>query len=107
MSQTSSAANTAASSMSSECVNEAKFNAVVAKYDFIEIGAGPAGKKRAAQAAYSGKRVCIIDPRPRPGGIAVSTAGIPTKTVREGAFYLCGLGQSALAGSHPPWPLLM
>jgi hypothetical protein len=31
--------------MSSECLNEAKFNAVVAKYDLIEIGAGPAGEK--------------------------------------------------------------
>jgi NAD(P) transhydrogenase len=109
MSQTSSAVNTAASSTSSECLNEAKFNAVVAKYDLIAIGAGPAGEKRAAQTACFGKRVCIIDPRPRPGGIAVSTAGILTKTVREGVVYLCGLGQSGLAGSHPqgPWPLLM
>jgi pyruvate/2-oxoglutarate dehydrogenase complex dihydrolipoamide dehydrogenase (E3) component len=59
--------------MSSECLNEAKFNAVVAKYDLIEIGAGPAGEKTGAQGAYFGKLVCIIDPRPRPGGIAVST----------------------------------
>jgi NAD(P) transhydrogenase len=82
---------------------------MAAKYDLIVIGAGPAGEKGAAQAAYFGKRVCIVDPHPRPGGIAVSTAGIPTKTVREGAVYLYGLGQSALAGSHPqdPWPLLM
>src|SRR5262245_4680175 len=82
---------------------------MAAKYDLIVIGAGPAGEKGAAQAAYFGKRVCLVDSHPRPGGIAVSTAGIPTKTVREGAVYLCGLGQSALAGGHPhdPWPLLM
>ena len=80
------------------------------KYDLIVIGAGPAGEKGAAQAAYFGKRVSMVDPWPRPGGIAVSTAGIPTKTVREGAIYLSGLGQSA-SGVPPPslqdaWPLL-
>ena len=56
----------------------------------------------AAQAAYFGKFVCVIDPCPRPGGIAVTTAGIPTKTVREGAVYLSGLGQSALARFGTP-----
>lgn len=81
------------------------------KYDLIVIGAGPAGEKGAAQAAYYGKRVSLVDPSPRPGGIAVSTAGIPTKTVREGAIYLSGLGQSASGvpapNTHDPWPLLM
>jgi NAD(P) transhydrogenase len=82
-----------------------------ARYDLIVIGAGPAGEKGAAQAAYYGKRVGIVDPRPRPGGIAVSTAGIPTKAVREGAIYLSGLGQSASfaapASPQDAWPLLM
>jgi NAD(P) transhydrogenase len=81
------------------------------KYDLIVIGAGPAGEKGAAQAAYFGKRVALIDLGARPGGIAVSTAGIPTKTVREGAIYLSGLGQSAELGASPhpqdPWSLLM
>src|SRR5439155_23054313 len=52
-----------------------------------------------------------VDASPRPGGIAVSTAGIPTKTLREGAIYLSGLGQNATGVPHPavqdPWPLLM
>jgi len=82
-----------------------------AKYDLVVIGAGPAGEKGAAQAAYFGKRVCLVDPQPRPGGIAVSTGGIPTKTVREGAIYLSGLGQSASAMTsanvRDPWPVLM
>lgn len=82
-----------------------------AKYDLIVVGAGPAGEKGAAQAAYFGKRVALIDLGTRPGGIAVSTAGIPTKTVREGAIYLSGLGQSAELGTSPhpqdPWSLLM
>jgi NAD(P) transhydrogenase len=84
---------------------------VAVKYGLIVIGAGPAGEKGAAQAAYFGKRVGLVDPRPRPGGIAMSTAGIPTKTVREGAIYLSGLGQTAIfeTPSHPqdPWHLLM
>jgi len=41
----------------------------------------------------------------------VSTGGVPTKTVREGAIYLSGLGQSASGvpapSAHDPWPLLM
>jgi NAD(P) transhydrogenase len=77
----------------------------------VVIGAGPAGEKGAAQAAYFGKRVSLVDPGARPGGIAVSTGGIPTKTVREGAIYLSGLGQSAsamtAAAVQDPWPLLM
>ena len=79
------------------------------KYDLIVIGAGPAGEKAAAQAAYFRKRVCVIDPCPRPGGVAVTTGGIPTKTVREGAIYLSGLGQSALAPAcgQDPWSLLV
>jgi NAD(P) transhydrogenase len=81
------------------------------KYDLIVIGAGPAGEKGAAQAAYFGKRVCVIDSSPRPGGIVVSTGGIPTKTVREGAIYLSGLGQTVhgvpAPGVGDPWPLLM
>lgn len=83
---------------------------MAAKYDLVVLGAGPAGEKGAAQAAYFGKRVAIVDPNPRPGGIAVSTAGIPTKTVCEGAIYLSGLGQSAnamRAASPNPWPLLL
>jgi NAD(P) transhydrogenase len=81
------------------------------RYDLLVIGAGPAGEKGAAQAAYFGKRVVVVDPRPRPGGVAVSTGGIPTKSVREGAIYLSGLGQSAsamrAANVKDPWPLLM
>jgi NAD(P) transhydrogenase len=84
---------------------------MAAKYDLVVLGAGPAGEKGAAQAAYFGKRVAVVDPNPRPGGIAVSTAGIPTKTLREGAIYLWGLGQSAIgvrpASAQDSWHLLM
>jgi NAD(P) transhydrogenase len=86
--------------------------AAAARYDLVVIGAGPAGEKGAAQAAYFGKRVAMVDPNARPGGIAVSTAGIPTKTLREGAIHLVGLGQRmagvAAAPSHQEsWRMLM
>jgi NAD(P) transhydrogenase len=81
------------------------------KYDLVVLGAGPAGEKGAAQAAYFGKRVAVVDASPRPGGTAVSTGGIPTKTLREGAVYLRGLGQSALGGppasAQDSWRVLM
>ena len=84
---------------------------MVAKYDLVVLGTGPAGEKGAAQAAYFGKRVVVVDPNPRPGGIAVTTAGIPTKALREGAIYLFGLGQSATgaapASVQDPWSLLV
>src|SRR5262245_1906778 len=59
-------------------------------FDMVVIGAGPAGEKAATQAAYFGKRVAIVERRTSPGGIAVSDAGIPTKTLRETAQYLTG-----------------
>ena len=36
-------------------------------YDLIVIGSGPAGEKGAAQAAYFGKRVCLVERAPKPG----------------------------------------
>ena len=67
-------------------------------FDLIVIGAGPAGEKGAAQAAYFGKRVCIIERAPKPGGAAVNTGTIPSKTLRETALYFSGLRQRGLYG---------
>lgn len=60
------------------------------RYDLVVIGAGPAGEKGAAQAAYFGKRVAIVDRLSRPGGAPVASTGIPTKTLRETAMYVTG-----------------
>ncbi|MEO8564399.1 MAG: Si-specific NAD(P)(+) transhydrogenase [bacterium] len=67
-------------------------------FDLIVIGAGPAGEKGAAQAAYFGKRVCIVERAPKPGGAAVNTGTIPSKTLRETALYFSGFRQRGLYG---------
>lgn len=67
-------------------------------FDLVVIGAGPAGEKGAAQAAYFGKRVCLVERAPRPGGAAVNTGTIPSKTLRETAHYFGGLRQRGLYG---------
>ena len=67
-------------------------------FDLVVIGAGPAGEKGAAQAAYFGKRVCIVERAPRPGGAMVNTGTIPSKTLRETALYCSGFRQRGLYG---------
>jgi NAD(P) transhydrogenase len=67
-------------------------------HDLIVIGAGPAGEKGAAQAAYFGKRVALIERAPHPGGAGINTGTVPSKTLRETALYFSGLGQHGLYG---------
>jgi NAD(P) transhydrogenase len=62
-------------------------------YDLIVIGSGPAGEKGAAQAAYFGKRVAMIEREPVLGGASVNTGTIPSKTLRESALHLSGFRQ--------------
>ena len=61
-------------------------------FDMVVIGTGPAGEKAAAQAAYWGKRVAIVDGSAQPGGALVEGA-MATKTLREAALYLTGFGR--------------
>jgi NAD(P) transhydrogenase len=67
-------------------------------FDLIVIGSGPAGEKGAAQAAYFGKKVAIVESQPRLGGAGVNTGTIPSKTLRETALYFSGLRQRGLYG---------
>ena len=67
-------------------------------YDLIVIGSGPAGEKGAAQAAYFGKRVAIVEQAPEVGGTGINTGTIPSKTLRETALYFSGLHQRGLYG---------
>lgn len=68
------------------------------KYDLVVIGSGPAGEKGAAQAAYFGKRVALIEKEPVFGGAAANTGTLPSKTLRESALYLSGFRQRGLYG---------
>src|SRR5574338_607359 len=67
-------------------------------YDLIVIGSGPAGEKGAAQAAYFGKRVALIERAPHVGGAGINTGTVPSKTLREAALYYSGLRQRGLYG---------
>ena len=67
-------------------------------YDLVVIGSGPAGEKGAAQAAYFGKRVALIEKEPALGGAAANTGTLPSKTLRETALYLSGFKQRGLYG---------
>lgn len=67
-------------------------------YDLVIIGAGPAGEKAAAQAAYFRKKVLVIEVEPEPGGAAVHTGTLPSKTLRETALYLSGYHARELYG---------
>ena len=68
------------------------------RYDLVVIGSGPGGEKAAAQAAYFGKRVVVVERAPEPGGAAVHTGTLPSKTLRETAVYLSGHRSRALYG---------
>ena len=67
-------------------------------FDLVVIGAGPAGEKGAAQAAYFGKTVCLVERAPKPGGAAVNSGTIPSKTLRETALVFSALRQKGLYG---------
>ena len=67
-------------------------------YDLVVIGSGPAGEKGAAQAAYFGKRVALIECSDILGGACVNTGTIPSKILRESALYFSGIRQRGLYG---------
>src|SRR3954469_2975088 len=64
----------------------------------VVIGSGPTGEKGAAQAAYFGKRVALVERSPVAGGAAVINAVIPSKTLRETALYITGFRQREVYG---------
>ncbi len=63
------------------------------EYDLVVIGAGPAGEKGAAQAAYFGKKVAVVDRQPSGIGGASLNTGTHSKALRETALSFSGLRQ--------------
>ena len=66
------------------------------RFDLLVVGSGPAGEKAAAQAAYFGRQVAVVE-RDRPGGTMVAGA-VSTKTMREAALYLTGFTRDQVYG---------
>ena len=67
-------------------------------FDLVVIGSGPAGEKGAAQAAYFGKRVAIVERASVFGGAAANTGTLPSKTLRETSLTLSGFRNRGLYG---------
>jgi NAD(P) transhydrogenase len=67
-------------------------------FDLVVIGSGPAGEKGAAQAAYFGRRVALVERASQVGGASVHTGTLPSKTLRETALYLAGFRRRELYG---------
>src|SRR2546428_534540 len=66
--------------------------------DLVVFGSGPAGEKGAAQAAYFGKKVALVEKTMFLGGAAANTGTLPSKTLRETALFLTGFRQRQLFG---------
>ena len=62
-----------------------------AHYDWVVIGAGPAGQKAALHGAKEGRRVLVVDQARAPGGECVNRGTIPSKTLRETAQHFAAL----------------
>jgi len=67
-------------------------------FDVVVIGSGPAGEKGAAQAAYFGKRVALVEREGVYGGAAANTGTLPSKTLRETSLTLSGFRNRGLYG---------
>jgi NAD(P) transhydrogenase len=67
-------------------------------YDLVVVGAGPAGEKAAAQAAYFGKRVVVVERAAALGGELAASA-LTTKAMREAALYLTGFRRREVYGA--------
>lgn len=70
----------------------------MSQFDLIIIGSGPAGAKAAEEAARLGKSVALIERSARLGGNGLNTGTVPSKTLRETAYYLAGLRQRGIYG---------
>ncbi len=68
------------------------------EFDLVIVGAGPAGESAAITAARLDKRVAVIEKNAQPGGAAVNTGTVPSKTLRETALAFSGWRSRDLHG---------
>lgn len=75
-------------------------------YDLLVLGGGPAGDAAAREAAEHGMRVALIERAPDPGGAAVHTGTLPSKTLREAAIFVSGFrARDIYQNAHASSPL--
>jgi NAD(P) transhydrogenase len=77
-------------------------------YEFVSIGGGPAGQSAAELATLFGRRALVVE-RQTLGGVVVTNAGIPTKTLREAAQHITGFRARDMYGlsfQHEPHVVL-
>ncbi len=67
-------------------------------YDLIVIGSGPAGSSGAMHAAQLGKRVALVERDEHLGGTGLSTGTVPSKTLRETAYFIEAMQRRNIAG---------
>lgn len=72
------------------------------KVDMAVIGSGPAGQKAAIQAAKLGKKVCVIEKDPFPGGACLYSGTIPSKTLREAIVNLTDFNNRSFYAKDRP-----
>jgi NAD(P) transhydrogenase len=72
---------------------------MMAHYDMLVIGSGPAGQKAAIQGAKVGKKVGIVERKKFVGGICINSGTIPSKSLREAVLFLSGFRQRNLYGA--------
>ena len=65
-------------------------------FDLLIVGSGPAGQHAALHAAHMGKRVGIIERKPRIGGAGLQTGTIPSKALREVAYMASQMGRKGM-----------
>lgn len=65
-------------------------------FDLLIVGSGPAGQHAALHAAQLGKRVGIIERKPKIGGAGLQTGTIPSKALREVAYMASQLGRKGM-----------
>jgi NAD(P) transhydrogenase len=72
---------------------------MMAHYDMLVIGSGPAGQKAAIQGAKVGKKVGIVERKKFVGGLCINSGTIPSKSLREAVLFLSGFRQRNLYGA--------
>jgi NAD(P) transhydrogenase len=72
---------------------------MMAHYDMLVIGSGPAGQKAAIQGAKVGKKVAIVERQKFVGGLCINSGTIPSKSLREAVLFLSGFRQRNLYGA--------